>query len=820
MGLKKYFAKRSFQQTPEPHGKVKKTASKKLAFVVQEHHASRLHYDVRLELDGVMKSWAVPKGPSMNPQDHHLAIQVEDHPYEYRKFEGIIPEGNYGAGQVIIWDEGTYEPYHDNPDDQVTLRKELEEGHLTFFLHGKKLKGEFALIRMKEDPKTWLMVKKGDEYATTADITKQDRSVKSGLRAEELTGGGTGHTSIDLKDYPVVPAPWSVKPMLCTLVDAPFDDDEWIFEIKWDGYRGIASKSRDDVQLYSRSGTDFRGNFPPVVEAIRALKHDVILDGEIVVSDDEGMPHFESLQHWRRDQVGHLNYHAFDILWCDGHDLRTMPLIERKKLLQSIIPPDSIVRYSDHMTRRGTTLFTAIEQRGLEGIVAKRANSQYKENNRGADWLKIKTHQRQEVVIGGYTEPKGSRKYLGSLIVGVYDGDDLVYVGHSGGGIPDNQRKELQEQLARIEQKEPPFKTTPKQPGVVHWVKPELVCEMSFTEWTSDGSMRHPAFKGMRSDKKPTAVHREKPTAVTTSKEETVKPASTNTLEFTHLDKVFFPKNGYTKGDVLSYYESIADYILPYLKDRPLSLLRQPNGITGEGFFQKNNEHLPDWVPSIDIFSESNNKTLHWIVGDDLKVLQYIVQLGSIEVNPLNARIQTLDNPDWLVIDLDPEGTITFQDVVTVAREVKHVCDEWKIPVYPKTSGKTGIHIFVPMGAKYTHDQARNLAHLIVIEVNKRQPKLTSIERTPAKRPNKIYLDWLQNRAGQTLAAPYSVRPTEDASVSTPLHWSEVNTKLDPSNYTIKNIRRRLGQVGDLWKPILEEGVNLEEVLKHIDVKE
>ena len=286
------------------------------------------------------------------------------------------------------------------------------------------------------------------------------------------------------------------------------------------------------------------------------------------------------------------------------------------------------------------------------------------------------------------------------------------------------------------------------------------------------------------------------------------------------IDKVFFPKNGYTKGDVLSYYESIADYILPYLKDRPLSLLRQPNGITGEGFFQKNNEHLPDWVPSIDIFSESNNKTLHWIVGGDLKVLQYIVQLGSIEVNPLNARIQTLDNPDWLVIDLDPEGTITFQDVVTVAREVKHVCDEWKIPVYPKTSGKTGIHIFVPMGAKYTHDQARNLAHLIVIEVNKRQPTLTSIERTPAKRPNKIYLDWLQNRAGQTLAAPYSVRPTEDASVSTPLHWSEVNAKLDPSNYTIKNIRRRLGQVGDLWKPILEEGVNLEEVLKHIDVKE
>lgn len=813
MGLGKYFKKRSFDKTPEPKGNPKRSKSKKLAFVVQEHHASRLHYDFRLELDGVLKSWAVPKGPSMNPHDRHLAMQVEDHPYEYRKFEGIIPKGNYGAGNVIIWDEGTYEPYHDGPDDEATLRKELKKGHLTFFLHGKKLNGEFALIKMHgEDENAWLLIKKGDEFASTKDITRQDTSVKSGRKVDDL--GAAVHPSDILKKYPRQKQPWQVKPMLCTLIDEPFSKEGWLFEIKWDGYRAIGSKHGDEIQLYSRNNTNFQEHYPPVAEALRDLKHDVILDGEIMVMDKDGVPHFELLQNWRRDPKGNLYYYVFDILWCDGHDIRDMPLVERKKLLQSILPGDSIIRYSDHIETEGSKLFDEMQRRGLEGIIAKQADSAYRENNRGEAWLKIKTHKRQEVVIGGFTEPRGGRKYLGALIVGVYDKGELVYTGHSGGGISDNQRKLLREKLDRLERKTSPFTAEPKPNAPVHWVKPELVVEMSFSEWTNDGRMRHPVFEGLRTDKKPTDIHREKPKKPKTIvKEEGIMKGK---VEFTHLDKVFFPKHGYTKGDIIDYYESVADYILPYLKDRPLSLLRQPNGITGEGFFQKNHEHLPGWVPSIDIFSDSNNKDLHWIVGGELDTLRYIVQLGSVEINPWNSRVQRLDKPDWLVIDLDPEG-VTFKDVISVAQTVKRVCDEWKIASLPKTSGKTGIHIYIPLGAKYEYEQAKNFAHLLALEVNTRQPKLTSVERMPDKRKHRIYLDFLQNREGQTLAAPYSLRPTPNATVSTPLHWDEVTSSLKPTDFTIRNMQERLNNVGDLWKPVLDKGVDISKILNTLE---
>ena len=814
MGLGKYFKKRSFDKTPEPKGKPRKSRSKKLAFVVQEHHASRLHYDFRLELDGVLKSWAVPKGPSMNPHDRHLAMHVEDHPYEYRKFEGTIPKGNYGAGNVIIWDEGTYEPYHDGPDDEATLRRELKKGHLTFFLHGKKLNGEFALIKMHgQDDDAWLLIKKDDQFASEKDITQEDTSVKSGRKVDDL--GITGHVGTDLKKYPAAKRPWAVKPMLCTLIDEPFSKEGWLFEIKWDGYRAVGSRFNDEIELYSRNGTDFREHYPPVAEALRELKHDVILDGEIMVMDRDGVPHFELLQNWRKDpSVGNLYYYVFDILWCKGRDIRTMPLIERKKILQTILPEQSIIRYSDHVETEGGKLFKEMQRRGLEGIIAKKADSPYHENNRGEAWLKVKTHKRQEVVIGGFTEPRGGRKYLGSLIVGVYDRGELVYTGHSGGGIPDNQRKLLREKLDKLERKTSPFITEPKPNAPVHWVKPELVVEMSFSEWTADGRMRHPAFEGVRTDKKPTDIRREKPKKpkAIAKEEGTMKGKVT----FTHLDKVFFPRHNYTKGNIIDYYESVADYILPYLKDRPLSLLRQPDGITGESFFQKNHEHLPEWVPSTDIFSDSNNKDLHWIVGSDINTLRYIIQLGSVEVNPWNSRVQHLDKPDWLVIDLDPEG-VTFKDVVAVASTVKEVCDEWKVASLPKTSGKTGIHIYIPLGAKYNYEQAKNFAHLIALEVNKRQPKLTSVERMPNKRKHRIYLDFLQNREGQTLAAPYSLRPTPDATVSTPLHWDEVVPSLKPTDFTIRNTTHRLNQTGDLWQPALDKGVDLSKILRAIE---
>lgn len=814
MSLRKYTSKRRFDATSEPPGKIQRTKRKRLVFVVQEHHASQLHYDFRLELDGVLKSWAIPKGPSMNPEDHHLAVQVEDHPFEYRNFEGIIPEGNYGAGNVIIWDNGTYEPYHDSPNDEATLRKGLKKGHLTFFLHGKKLKGEFALIKMRgSNDKSWLLVKKNDEFALAQDITRQSASVKSGRSAKDL--GPPRHIQAFLKGQPVKKHPWQVRPMLCTLIDKPFSQEGWLFEIKWDGYRAIASKENGQVELYSRLGNEFRDQYPVIVEAVRALKHNVILDGEIVVLDQDGKPRFELLQNWRKDYQGQLYYYVFDILWCDGHDVRGMPLVERKQLLKAVISHDSFIRYSDHIETEGTELLKAMQEKGLEGMIAKEASSPYQENARGASWLKVKTHQRQEVVIGGFTEPRGGRKYLGSLLSGVFDKGKLVYVGHSGGGIPDTQRKLLRQKLDRIERKTSPFATPPLPNAPVHWTKPEIVAEMSFSEWTNDGRMRHPVYEGLRPDKKPRSVHREKPRSLTTLREETIMKGN---VTFTHLDKVFFPKHHYTKGDVLEYYESVATFILPYLQGRPLSLLRQPSGIAGESFFQKNMEHLPDWVPHTNIFSESNNQDLHWIVGGTLDTLRYIIQLGSIEVNPWNSRVGHLDTPDWLVIDLDPEGA-TFKDVVKVARTVKEVCDEWKLSAYPKTSGQTGLHIYFPLGARYSYEQAKDFAHLIALEVNKRQPALTSVERSPAKRPHRIYLDFLQNRQGQTLAAPYSLRPTPDATVSTPLHWDEVTLSLQPTDFTIKNMARRLNKVGDLWKPVLGKPVDIATVLRALENK-
>lgn len=817
MSLGKYIDKRNFDKTPEPKGSLNHPAGKKLAFVVQEHHASSLHYDFRLELDGVLKSWAVPKGPSMNPHDQHLAVRVEDHPYEYRTFEGVIPKGNYGAGNVIIWDAGYYEPYRDDKHgDESILKKQLKDGHLTFIMHGKKLKGEFALIKMhdKED-NTWLLIKKGDKYASDQDITQQDRSVKSGKKLDELVEKDD-RIITELSKYPKVKEPWRVKPMLSTLIDKPFSNPNWLFEVKWDGYRAIGSKKHDTIELYSRANNNFSTHYPPISEALRTLKHDAILDGEITVTDSEGIPHFEHLQNWRRDPQGTLNYFVFDILWCNGHDIREMPLIERKNLLKSLIPPDSPIRYSDHIETKGEALFEQIQHKHLEGIVAKEADSSYHENKRGASWLKIKTHHRQEVVIAGFTEPRGGRQYLGSLIVGVYDGDTFTYAGHSGGGIPDKQRQLLREELMKIERKISPFAILPKSNAPVHWVQPKLVCEMSFSEWTSDGIMRQPVFEGLRPDKKPTEVHREKVKVIPLINKKEVETVTKGNVEFSHLDKIFFPKHAYTKGDVIAYYEAVADVMLPYLKDRPLSLLRQPNGITGEGFFQKNMEHLPNWVPSIDIFSESNNADLHWMKGGDLETLLYMVQLGCIEINPWNSRANHLDNPDWLVIDLDPEGK-SFKDVVSVALTVKEVCDEWKIDCLPKTSGKTGIHIYIPLGAKYSFDQARNFAHLIAVEVNRRQPKITSIERMPKKRQHKIYLDFLQNRTGQTLAAPYSLRPTPDATVSTPIHWDEVTSILKPTDFTIKNTAKRLNRVGDLWKPVLGQGIDLTKIIKEIE---
>lgn len=806
--LSKYNQKRDFAQTSEPEGKVRRAKTKQLQFVVQKHDASHLHYDFRLEIDGVLKSWAVPKGPSLNPHYKRLAMMTEDHPFDYRTFEGVIPEGNYGAGEVIVWDNGTYQMVNDKDGKPKDPIKSLEHGHLDFILKGKKLAGRFTLVKKGKEyeDNAWLLIKTKDDQATDDDITERVESV---LSNKVLSRDRSAVH--DLNAAPTAPLPQAVKPMLATLVKEPFDDAEWLFEIKWDGYRAIGSWDGRHESLYSRNNIDFSSKYPPVYEALRQLNHKVVLDGEIVAVDDEGRSKFVWLQNYGREPQGSLAYYVFDILWCDGHDVRDWPLIKRKALLKEILGDNDRLRYSDHIVGKGGDFFEMAKQRQLEGIMAKRCDSRYIEDYRSKQWLKVKTHLRQEVVIGGYTEPRGSRKHLGALVMGVYEDGKLRYVGHTGGGIPPKLMPELRKTLESIEQKESPFSEKVKPNAPVHWVKPDLLAEVSFAEWTQDGHMRQPIFVGLRADKPPQSVGREKP------KEVSVTGQSVESrVKFSHSDKIFWPELGITKGDLLDYYMAVGETMLPYIKDRPESLLRQPNGYKGKSFFQKDVAGtVPDWARTIKIYSESNQKDIEYFVAENLEDLQLLVQLGCIEINPWSSRVNSLDRPDWVVIDLDPEG-VEFTDVVRVALEVKKLCDEIKISSYPKTSGKTGIHIFIPTGGKYTYDQVKIFAEIMANIVQQRTADITSVERSPKKRQHKIYIDFLQNRKGQTLAAPYAVRPTKEASVSAPLDWDEVNNKLSPANFTIKNMTKRLKSAGDIWQPVLGKGIDIEKAIDNL----
>jgi bifunctional non-homologous end joining protein LigD len=834
VGLAEYRRKRRFDRTPEPRGK---TASKgrALRFVVQKHDATRLHYDFRLELDGVLKSWAVPKGPSLNPADKRLAVRVEDHPLDYRTFEGTIPAGNYGAGEVIVWDEGTYRPAAapgaGNGADEI--RRGLEAGRLNVLLEGHKLKGEFTLIRTRrkgeEEGKNWLLIKRSDEWATDRDVTADDHSVRSdrrlkdgGARAPRKRGrppaSGSARASM----------PRHVRPMLATLVDEPFDRENWLFEVKWDGYRAIAEVAPRHVELYSRNQTSFNDAFPTIVESLKRLRHSAVLDGEIVALDEAGRSQFQLLQNFRRSGKGRLVYCVFDLLYLDGRDLRAEPLRTRRRLLAPIVKGLPNVMLSESVAERGIAFFSAAIKHGLEGIVAKAANSPYREGRRGPDWLKIKTHNRQEAVIGGFTEPRRSRKHLGAVVLGMYEDNDLVYIGHTGGGSSEAQLAELRERLEPLVQESCPFRKTPKVNARVHWVSPKLVCEVRFQEWTADGRMRQPILLGLREDKPARSVHRETPKMVhparparaasrrTEAPNERVSRSGPEPA-LTNLDKLYWPDDGYTKGDLIDYYRDIAPIILPYLRDRPMSLHRHPDGINAESFFQKDvsRNPPPPWVQTVPIPSESTGKTGRYVVCQDAATLLYLANLGCIEMNPWNARMGALENPDYLVLDLDPVD-LPFVRVVEAAIAVRKVLDRAGIESFCKTSGKRGLHVFVPLGARYTHDEARRFAEVVAQVVHAELPATTSLVRSPSERKRKVYLDYLQNRRGQTVVAPYSVRPKPGAPVSTPLLWREVKKDLDPARFTMKTIRRRVDRLGDLWQPVLGAGIDLAAALDRL----
>jgi len=901
MGLSAYKKKRSFNKTPEPEGK-KKASDGVLHFVVQKHAASHLHYDFRLEMEGVLKSWAIPKGPSMNPQDKRLAMMVEDHPYDYKDFEGIIPEGNYGAGTVIVWDEGTYEPIESiekGKKAEKDLLSQLHKGSLKIRMHGKKLKGEFALVQTKgRGENSWLLIKHRDKYATDADITKKDKSVQSGMKLEQVAKESTHEwvsnrkssttkkpkAATSSKKSSSATAPKKVKatkkkvpsniealikkgtreampsdviPMLSTLTDEPFNDKDWIFEIKWDGYRALAYVNGAKATLMSRKNLSFNNKFSSVADALQALELNALLDGEIVALNEEGKGDFQLLQQWQKTGQGELVYYVFDLLWINGYNVMDLPLIERKEILKSILPDDATVRYSDHVEEDGESFFAAAAKQGLEGIMAKHANSNYTPEVRTKQWLKIKTTQRQEVVIAGFTEARGSRKHFGALVLGVYEKDKLIYVGHTGSGFTEKSLNEAYKKLKPLVISKSPFAEKPKTNMPCTWVKPQLVCEVKFSEWTKDNILRQPIFMGLREDKDARDVKKEKAVSVdpdaiekesapiqkqTTSAKMPTKTAKKKTaskaasakeallngkekdqvviiskreLTFTNLDKVYWPADKITKRDMLNYYYQIAPYIMPYMKDRPQSLNRFPDGIKKPGFYQKDvTGKVADWIVRHDYIVEGQPK--EYLVCTDEATLMYMANLGCIEMNPWHSTIQKPDNPSWCVIDLDP-GDISFDKVIETAQVIKQLTDELGIDSFCKTSGSTGLHIYIPLGAAYDYDQSRQLAELLVTFIHQQIPSFTSLERSPAKRKDKIYLDYLQNRSIQTIAAPYSLRPKPGATASAPLDWDEVKKGLSIQDFTIKNLYDRVKETGDLFKPVLGKGINLKKVLAKIN---
>ena len=680
--------------------------------------------------------------------------------------------------------------------------------------------------------------------------------------------------AIDLSGAPRAGMPKTVSPMLATLVDKAPEEDGWIYEVKWDGYRAVAMCDKGKVHILSRNSKSFDDKFYPVREALTALVLRAVLDGEIVVLKPDGSSSFGGLQNWRSEADGELVYYVFDVLWLDGHDLTGWPLSRRRALLPRLLPASGIVRESHSFETSARDFLAAAAKMGLEGMIAKRADSLYKQGDRGRDWLKVKVQQRQEVVIGGYTKNDDSPKAFSSLLIGVYDKGKLQYIGKVGTGFNVKMQKEMMAKFKPLLAKRSPFTVTPNvnepsrfRPDPPHaeafWLKPKLVCEVSFAEITRDGVLRHPSFEGMREDKSAIDVHAEvarplgevepaiglgrvsglertasfgrvpgpkravsigrtpvlepvvsggRRTLLNPSEQTQVRAVSGHQLKFNNLSKVFWPHEGYTKRDLLNYYYQAAPYILPYLKDRPQSLNRFPNGIAGKSFYQKDvTATAPDWVKQFP-YHTSTGEDKNFLVVEDEASLLWMANLGAIEMNPWNSTIRKPDHPDWCIIDLDPTGQNTFEQVIRVAQKTKEVLDELGVTGYPKTSGSTGIHIYIPMGAKYTYDECQAFGKLIATRVHMALPKFTSIERLTERRKGYIYVDYLQNRPKATLAAPYAVRPKPGATVSMPLFWEEVKKGLKMKQFTLKNAMARISAEGDIFKPVLGKGVDLRKI--------
>ena len=793
MSLQKYNKKRDFKQTSEPEGKL--DSGNLYRFVIQRHRASRLHYDLRLEIDGVLKSWAVPKGPSMNPDDKRLAVETEDHPVKYLDFEGAIPKGNYGAGQMRIWDTGTFESAGELAADEA-----LKKGDLKVRFFGEKIQGTFALVRTrKQDGQNhWLLIKKKDEF-----------SVTSNYDAETLVPQGFVK---DLHQTEVI------KPMLASSVEKIFNKKGWIYELKWDGYRVLASVNSGKVNLYSRNGINYNSMFPKLVRDMEDIAHDVILDGEVVILDKKGIPQFQQLQNYEESTGADLRFYVFDMLFLNDHSMLDLPLLQRKTLLPDVLEGLEITHYCEHVENMGEAFYEKALKDGMEGVIAKKADSVYTPGYRSDKWLKIKGTKSEEVLICGYTNSKAS--VFGSLILGIYREGSLQYAGNCGSGFTSSLQQELLQKMQELHVAQSPFDKKINLKGrTPNWIRPELICEVKFSEWTENGRMRHPVFKGLRTDKLVTELGSQQ------DQKKSSSGSGSNALEIndkivnvTNLEKIYWPDSGFKKYDLIDYYIQVSEYIVPFLKDRPQNLHRHPNGIRNEGFYQKDNEGLLDsWIETTRIWSGSAKRDIQYLLCQDEAALIYMANLGCIEINPWNSRIQTLDNPDYIIIDLDPSANNSFEEVIEVAQVAKEILHTAKIESYCKTSGSTGIHIYIPLGAKYTYEEGREFTKLICYHILERTKGLTSMDRAVKSRKNKIYLDYLQNRRGQTLASVYCVRPKPDAPVSAPINWDELKSGLKIRDFNIKNMPARISENPEMFKGILGEGIDISQALQSLE---
>ena len=894
--LSEYSAKRSFSATPEP-GPVVAEGSGPLLFVVQQHSARRLHYDFRLECDGVLKSWAVPRGPSLDRNEKRLAVQTEDHPYDYASFEGVIPPKQYGAGEVIVWDCGVYSPdedergargetfFHDRAEAEKRVREGLEKGKLSIELRGDKLKGSFALVRTKE-AKQWLLIKHRDRFVSTVDVTARNRSVLSGIAVAEMKFAPVRRLSAAqlAPNGPIVPLPAKLAPMLAETAEAPFHRDGWMWEPKLDGYRVLAFIDRDGVKLRSRRGLEFAPSFPRLVKELAEQRPGgMILDGELVAFDAAGKPSFNAMQNRVQlkiereiaaaDQAAPVAFYCFDLLYFAGVDLRGASYRDRRRYLAQCLMPSPLVRLV-HAEADGVALQEAALASGFEGVIGKREDSKYEAGKRSSSWLKVKPVQTAEFVVGGYTTGKGSRAALGSLLLGYWRGGKLRFASHVGSGFDDRSLKSVLAQLKKLEISKNPFVEKPELNGPVTWLEPKLVAEVSFQSWTEDGSLRAPIFLRLRDDIDAKTVHRiesgaaqarvERPThtraddpiasvlaQLEQSKNNFTLAVGSHAIKLTHLDRVYWPADpalqqpALTKRDLLRYIAQVSPYMLPHLAARPLTMFRMPDGIDGQRFFQKHWEQTrPDFVETITVFSGSKDESHDYLLCNNLPTLLWLAQSGTLEFHVWHSRAQlgadtandsidyasslesleasVLNYPDYVVFDIDPYiysgkeakgaepelNTIAFEKGKEVAFWLRDVLKEMSLEAVVKTSGKTGLHVFVPIRRTIDFDAAREVSELVGRHLLRQHPKDITMEWSVPKRTGKIFMDYNMNVRGKTLNVAYSPRGVPGAPVSMPLSWEEL-ARAHPLDFRITNALDKLTRNGDRWRNVLNSKQNL-----------